>query len=223
MQQEIDPEIFSSNKWVLIKEIAEKSQSPSDLAEKTKTSLSNIVQQLKLLEAYGIVKKEKAEPTNTNGKPKMIYSINKELAYIIYLKEGQAQKALFKIEPTLKGILNMIFASNEDNYFLSKFFFQNEDILKKCKSISLIKSTRDSIELFLITDHVDEIRAKFSNTFVQDLAGKTKKIVNWTHNEHEIEEGLHRKDKYFIDLIKNAVSIGPSEEVFKHIKESHGY
>lgn len=224
MQTEIEPDIFSNNKWFLLKEIAEKPLSPSELAEKTHTSLSNVVQQLKLLEAHGIIKKEKAEPTNMNGKPKMIYSLNKELAYVVFLAEGKAERNVFKLDRTTKGFFNILFqTSNEDVFFLTKFIFQNEDILKKCKAIALIKTTRDSIDLFLITESVDEIRAKFSNNFIQDLTGKTKKIINWTHTVHEVKDGLHRKDKYFIDMVKNSQILSDPENILKHVKDSGGY
>ncbi len=223
MASDIESEMFCSTKWVLLKELAEKPQSPSELAEKTQTSLSNIVQQLKLLEAYGIVKKEKAEPTNSNGKPKMIYSISKPLIQVVFLKDGKAEKGIFKTNIIIDSFMNLLFASTEDIYFIAKFLFQNEEVLKKCKSIALFKSTKDSIELFLITDHIGDIRTKFSNTFIQDLFGKTKKIVNWTHNEHEIKEGLHRKDKYFVDMIKNSKSIQDNSGILRQIKQSHGY
>jgi DNA-binding MarR family transcriptional regulator len=71
MIDELNTEIFLNNKWIILKEIAESPQSPSDLALKTNTSLSNITQQLKLLEAYQIVRREKSEEKNT-GKPRTI-------------------------------------------------------------------------------------------------------------------------------------------------------
>ena len=81
MVEEFTSEIFSSNKWVILKEIAENPQSPSDLALKTNTSLSNITQQLKLLEAFKVVRKEKSEEKNA-GKPRTIYYLNEEFIKI---------------------------------------------------------------------------------------------------------------------------------------------
>ena len=53
--------ILTDSKWNIIKELSEKEQTPTELADKTKTTLANISQQLRLLEAYGIVKKERTE------------------------------------------------------------------------------------------------------------------------------------------------------------------
>jgi DNA-binding transcriptional ArsR family regulator len=207
MDDETNPEIFANNKWILLKDIAHIPQSPTDLAAKTGTSLSNITQQLKLLEAHKIVRKERSEEKST-GKPRTIYHINNELVYAMLLMNGKAERRTFKVDNINRMLFNIIFSmSPEDILIMLKFCFKYEDVLKKCKAIGFIKSTRDNIELFLITDHLDEIRSKFSNIFIEDYYGKTKKIINWSHNEFEVNDGLEKKDKYFMDMIKNVQAI----------------
>jgi hypothetical protein len=218
MSDEFNPEMLSNNRWVILKEIAECPQSPSDLALKTNTSLSNITQHLKLLEAYRIVRKDKSDEKNT-GKPRTIYSLNVELVYALVLKEGKAERRVFNIDSNNNTFFNILFSMNpEDLMFMLKFNFKYEEVLKKCKSIGFLKSTKDSIELFLITDHLDEIRSKFSNIFIDDYHGKAKKIINWSHNEFEINDGLHRKDKYFMDMIKTVQIIHDPHNILAHIK-----
>jgi hypothetical protein len=220
MNEDFSPEIFVSNRWNLLKEIAECPQSPSDLALKTNTSLSNITQQLKLLEAYKIIRKEKSEEKNA-GKPRTIYYLNVEIAYSIILKNGKAERKLFYIDNNNIMFFNIMFNMNpEDLMFILKFSFKYEEVLKKCKAIGFLKSSRDSIELFLVTDYLEEIRSKFSNIFIDDHNGKTKKIINWSHNEFEINDGLGRKDKYFMDMIKNVQAIHDPAGLFLKIKET---
>jgi len=220
MNDNINTGIFSSNKWEILKEIAVSPQSPSDLALKSNTSLSNITQQLKLLEAYQIVRRDKSEEKNT-GKPRTIYSLNIELVYALILKNGMAERKVFHIDHNNEMFFNILFSMNpEDLMFILKFSFKYEDILKKCKSVGFLKSTKDSIELFLITDNLDEIRSKFSNIFVDDFHGRAKKIVNWSHNEFEINDGLNRKDKYFMDMIKNVQIIHDPNGILARIKEA---
>ncbi len=217
--QTINPEIFTNTKWLLLKEISDSPQSPSDLALKTNTSISNITQQLKLLEAYGIVRKEKSEEKNA-GKPRTIYYLNTEIMYGFMLRNGKAERKVFEIDSNNKMFFNIVFGMpSEDVAFMLKFSFKYEDLLKKCKAIGLIKTTRDSIELFVITDFLEEVRSKFSNVFVDDHSGKTKKIINWSHNEFEINDGLHRKDKYFMDMIKNAQIIHDPQNILLNIKK----
>jgi len=218
MSEDFNTEIFSNNKWNILKEIAESPQSPSDLALKTNTSLSNITQQLKLLEAYQVVRKEKSEEKNS-GKPRMIYSLNVEIAYGVILKNGRAERKLLYVDHGNELLFDIVFSMNqEDLMFMLKFAFKYEEVLKKCKSIGFLKSSKDSIELFLITDHLDDIRSKFSNIFIEDNHGKTKKIINWSHNEFEINDGLHRKDKYFMDMIRNVKIIHDPSNILTNIK-----
>jgi hypothetical protein len=219
IDEEFNPEIFLNNKWTILKEIAKMPQSPSDLALKNNTSLSNITQQLKLLEAYKVVRKEKSEEKNA-GKPRTIYYLNADLTYNILLKKGMAERKVFYIDHSSEMFFDVMFGMpTDDLMFILKFIFKYEEVLRKCKAIGFIKSTKENIELFLITDYLDEIRSKFSNIFVDDHYGKTKKIVNWSHNEFEINEGLHRKDKYFMDMIKNVRIVHDPVNILAHIKE----
>ena len=51
--------MFTEQKWNIIKALSENKYSPLQLAEKLDTTMANISQQLRLLEASNIVKKEK--------------------------------------------------------------------------------------------------------------------------------------------------------------------
>ncbi len=225
-------EIFANAKWSLVAEIAKRPQSASELAVKTSTSISNIIQQLKLLEAYGTIKRIKTGEMITggtpaqiplgkkqSGKPKQIYALNIEAVQLAILRNGAAEKKTISIDATNSMFFNLLTAlSPEDIMVMITFMIKHEDIVKKCRAISITRTTRDSIELFLITDHVDEIRAKFSNLFIEDLNGRTKKIINWTHNEFEINDGLNRHDKYFIDMVKNSQIISDPKFIMAAIK-----
>jgi DNA-binding transcriptional regulator GbsR (MarR family) len=216
---DFNPEIFTNNKWSILQIIAEEPTSPSELAAKTNSSISNITQQLKLLEAYRIVSKAKSDEKNA-GKPKTIYSINTQMIFSTILRQGMAERRVFNINESNSMLLNILFlTSPEDAFFITKFSFKYEDILKKCKAIGFLKSTRDNIELFLITEQLDEIRSKFSNIFIEDNNNKTKKIINWSHNEFEINDGLGRKDKYFMDMIKNVEVIHDPGRILSKIKD----
>ncbi|HYD03451.1 MAG TPA: helix-turn-helix domain-containing protein [Alphaproteobacteria bacterium] len=218
MKDDFGPEIFLSNKWSILKEIAEYPQSPSDLALKTNTSLSNITQQLKILEAYRIVRREKSNEKNS-GKPRTIYYLTEEMVYGMILKNGMAERKTFYVDNNNKLFFNILFTMESDDLmFMLKFHFKYEEVLRKCKAIGFIKSSRESIELFLLTDHLDEIRSKFSNIFIDDNHGKIKKIINWTHNDLEITDGLHRKDRYFMDMMKLVQPIHDPDNTLRRYK-----
>lgn len=214
--QEI-PDMLSNSRWQILKELADKEQSALDLSLVLDTSVSNMTQQLKLLEAYNIVSKKKSNEKQV-GKPKIIYEIKDEFAYTVLLKKTCAERRLFKLEGFNGFLFNLMFnTGTDDSFFILKFMLKNEDVLKKCKAFGFIKSTKDSVELFILTENVDEIRAKFSNLFIEDLNGKTKKIINWTHNEWEINDGLGRKDKYFLDMLWNVRIIYDPNNILKNM------
>ncbi|MGV8150272.1 MAG: ArsR/SmtB family transcription factor [Candidatus Woesearchaeota archaeon] len=215
--QEI-PEIFSPNKWPILKALAEKERSATELSEMLETSISNVTQQLKLLEAYSLVTKKKSEQQSI-GKPRTIYTLKEEFVYAAILKKGYATKKIFKLEGFSKLIYNLLFiVGPEDSIYVLRFMLKNEEILKKCKALGFIKSTKETVELFILTDHVDEIRARFSNQFIEDMAGKTKKIINWTHNEWEMIEGFKRKEKYFLDMAEVVEIIYDTNNALREVK-----
>ncbi len=212
-------DLFGNNKWQILSELAKKPQAPTDLALKTKTSVSNITQQLKILEAYQFVKKAKST-VRGSGKPKTIYTINATVFYGIMLSENVAEKKLFKIDDRNAFLMNCVFMlTSEDSGFVTKFCLKNDDILKKCEGIGFIKSSKDSVELFLLTNYLEEIRSRYSNTFIEDHLGKTKKIVNWTHSEFEVTQGLAGNDKHFSELIKSIQIVYDPHDLLHKLKQ----
>lgn len=200
-------ELLSNSKWLMLKEIASKEQSATELAQTLHSSVSNVTQQLKLLEAYNIISRKKSSEKHI-GKPRTIYCIKDSMVYAAMLKKGKAEKKLFKLEGFNGLLYNLVFtAGAEDSFYILKFILKHEDILKRCKALGFLRSNKESVELFILTEHVDDIRAQFSNLFIEDINGKTKKIVNWTHNDWEINDGLSRKDKYFLDKLSNVQTL----------------
>ena len=78
-------------KWEILKIICDKPSSPIEIAKITKTTVSYVSQQLKLLEAIGIVKKTKTGAYE-KGKPRNVFSISEEFAYVSVLANGYSDK-----------------------------------------------------------------------------------------------------------------------------------
>jgi predicted transcriptional regulator len=203
--------LFTSAKWKIIELLAKEKMSPLQLAEKTKTSIANISQQLALLEAYEIVKKEKTENKNKKGKPKTLFYLAKDFAYVVYAKERFADKKLLKLDHHIQTMMNLLFLDKkEDQYYIAKFLWQYESmILPKSDAIFFLKSDQD-IELTVIANdpgNLDEIRKKLSNVYIENLEKKKRKIVLWSHNMQEISDGLKRKEAHFKNITHNISAI----------------
>jgi DNA-binding HxlR family transcriptional regulator len=209
--------LFTDSKWAIIKELANKKQSPTELAKKTNTSIANISQQLRLLEAYNLVIKEKLKENNVPGKPKVNYRIAKEVSYIVHITQDSAEKKLIETNPLHQMLLNIIFLEKtEDQEILMNFFGQSQDLFVKCQSILLLKSESNKIELTLITDHVDNIRTKYSNITIETSKKTKKDIACWTHSMQELEEGIHSKNEHFMKITTKVKTLyDPSNLILK--------
>jgi len=196
--------LLTDSKWNIIQELAKHNQTPTDLANKTKTSLANISQQLRLLEAYGLVKKERRISTNEPGKPKTLFSLGKEVNHLTFITKQLAVKKELELDYLQKAILKLwLTQKKEDIYFLEKFLITNEEIPKKCDAIGIVKTTSDKIELLLITKHTGDIREKYSNQTITNIEDQKKEIICWTHTIEEMEEGLANNNEYFKGLVTN--------------------
>jgi len=211
-------ELLTDSRWNIIKELSKKEQTPTYLATKTNTSLANISQQLRLLEAYGLVKKEKQANNKEPGKPKNLYSIGKEVVNLTFISKHMAEKRDLELYFMQKVIIRLwLNLKKEEVYFLEKFLILHEEVIKKCQAISIVKTSSEQIELLIITKDVHELRAKYSNKETTNLEGKTKKIVCWTHTIEEIEQGIANNEEYFNQLISNIKPIIDKENFIDKI------
>ncbi|MBN2053137.1 winged helix-turn-helix transcriptional regulator [Candidatus Woesearchaeota archaeon] len=222
-------ELLTKSKWSILKELAKGDKSAVEIARKTSQSTANVTQQLAILEAYGLVKKVKAEKSEKQekqkkpGKPKTPYSLSQEIFAFSFLKSGMAEKSIIKLrEADLfpKFIFNTYFTVNEENYYPLVKYVCESDIIKKADCIAFLQSNEKEIELFVITEqNLHEFREKFSNYHITGLDGKTKKIISWSHNRKEVEEGMGRREEYFINLLKNSKDLIDKKEILAELKQ----
>ncbi|MFH1211391.1 MAG: helix-turn-helix domain-containing protein [Candidatus Woesearchaeota archaeon] len=217
-------ELLTGSRWKILQELAKKPLSESELAAKLSTSLANISQQIRLLEAYSFVIKEKEavqegiRAGNKRGKPKSLYSLSIAVASVAMVTGSGAERVSREINPFEAMLLNiLLFLKEQDRYFLLKHLISNDELVKHSQGIGFLKSSTEDVEIITITDDFESIRKKYSNVFIK-FGDREKKIVSWTHSLQEIKDGLARKESYFINLTKKIIPIYESEEVFKKIE-----
>jgi DNA-binding transcriptional ArsR family regulator len=217
-------DLLTKTKWDILKELAKGDKSAVEIARKTNQSIANVTQQLVVLEAHNLVKKAKKEERQKKpGKPKTPYGLSQELFAFSFLKPGLAEKSVIRLREAdlfTKFVLNAYFTlKEEDHYPVVKYICESE-ILNKADSIGFLQSNEKEIELFVITEEqLHDFREKFSNYHILGLDGKTKKIISWSHNKKEVEEGLEKKEEYFINLVKNSKELVDKKESLKRFKE----
>lgn len=215
-------ELLTKSKWSILKELAKGKKSAVEIAKKTNQSIANVTQQLRLLEAYDLVKKAKHEKEKKPGKPKIPYVLSQEIVITSMVKPGLVDKKVLKLKEAdacHKCLLNAFFLLNpEDYYYLTKFIYTT-DMMKKADTLAYLKSDDKEIEIMIITEHIREVREKYSNMSISGLSGKTKKIISWSHNKKEVEEGLKRKEEYFINLVKKSKELFDKKNNLADLRE----
>jgi len=213
--------LMSQAKFDILKEICILEQSPTELAKRTNFSVPYIHQQLTLLEAQGYIKR-KSIRKGVAGKPKQMYKLNQDLVDIGILKDGFAERFRIQKDPFLIKYLHIIsnLSSTAHNVF-SKFYWQNVEEIELLDALSFISFDEEKIELFGITasSHADNLRKKISNLKIK-FGGKERTVVCWINTWDECEEGIKKKDAYYLSQITRSKILFDKLKMFEKLKES---
>jgi predicted transcriptional regulator len=124
-----------SQRWQILELIAKEPTSPVKISEEIGTSVAYVSQQLKLLEAAGILEKVRTKAF-TKGKPRLIYSIKSEVFHLTALIPGHPIKK--KITPSKNQKITIkcwSIKNSELSKSTEKLFWRIEPYLEKIKSI----------------------------------------------------------------------------------------
>ena len=154
---------LASPRWEILKLISEKPSSPIEIAEKTKTTVSFVSQQLKLLEAAQLVSKEKTGAFE-KGKPRNLFSISKDLFYLIMLTNGFGEKKSLNLDNYQKSLLRIWFLENKPlQSFLEDFLYKIKNDFNSINSIFLDTSNiTPSLIIFLEDKKIQQAIDTFS-------------------------------------------------------------
>jgi hypothetical protein len=207
-------QLFGGARWELLKALSHGKASATELSKATKLSLPNISQQLKLLEAYEFV--EHVKDRKGPGKPRQVYTLKRELCHLTFARSGYAEKRFFNPGPYHTMLLNILFLPNIQDHPYLHAYLLNDELTANC-AVAFLKSGEHDLEVLLLTDNLELIRAKYSGTYIS-YAGKSRKVVAWTHNLQELNDGLARKEPYFENLLKNPIILHDPKRQFEKIK-----
>ncbi len=142
---------LSSPRWEILQILAEKPSSPVEIAEKLNTTVSYASQQLKLLDAAGIVIKKRTGAAK-RGKPRALFSISKELLYLTSLTRDFSEKKLIEITEHHKAILKIWMLEDASlHYYFEKIFWKLDEDLGELEGIFINKEGAVP-ELIIVSD-----------------------------------------------------------------------
>lgn len=138
----MDFDLFlTSPRWEILQIIAIKPSSPVEIAEKLNTTVSYVSQQLKLLDAANLLKREKTGAV-LKGKPRTLFSLANELSYITLLTKQISEKKLIPLTPHHKRILNIwLLKDSSFHYYIEKFYWKLEEDLEDIEAIFIENSS----------------------------------------------------------------------------------
>lgn len=126
---------FSSPRWKVLEVISNRPSSPLEISKKLNTSVAYISQQLKLLEAANLVKKEKTG-SSEKGKPRNIYSLAKEILPLTVLMNKLPRRKVIELDDHHKIILRIwLIEDTTLHYSLEKLFWKLEPSLEDIEGI----------------------------------------------------------------------------------------
>lgn len=197
-------ESLTNARWKILEALGKAERAASDIAAEEKLGLANVTQQLKLLEAYGFIKRSDATPPKQPGKPKRTYRLAQERGFIATIAAGGVMKHAFTLDEHHAVVLALLsYEKNDDHYFLEKYLLTTEELVLTCTAIAIIDSTQKEIHLLVLAtpETLDDLRKRFSKTVIKNVEGREKNIVTWIHSEEEFREGLRRKDAYYARML----------------------
>lgn len=99
--------LLVGTKWDILELISEKPYSPIEIAENLGTTIANVSQQLRLLQTAGIVSKKRTG-TGKPGKPRMLFSLADNFAFIMVMSNGFVKKKLIRVSSKQKEVLKSL-------------------------------------------------------------------------------------------------------------------
>lgn len=128
--------LFTTSKWGILEVLSENPSSPLEIAKRLGTTIANVSQQLRLLEASGIVIKTRL-PNSEAGKPRALFQLKEDFAYITIITQRLAKKKLIYLNKSKLFVSRAILLENKLFEILTKWFFENEKILSTIDNLYL--------------------------------------------------------------------------------------
>lgn len=186
--------------WDIIEQIAKGNTHPQFIAKKLGTSISSIIQKLKILEAYGLVKKYKE--SQGKHKRRIAYKLAEDFAIVAIATQGNAGISFLKPLKKEDKLLVAFLQNTNIREAVIKALCQNQYLFKAI-SIGFVSLTNDNIELLLVMqtpEQVEEIKKNSQGVKVLTIQGE-KKLLLHVHTKQEIKEGLEKNNPHFVGLI----------------------
>lgn len=143
MEKEI---LFTTSKWDILQEIAKSPHAPLGIAKILNTTIANVSQQLRLLEAAGLVKKQRVANVGA-GQPRALFSLSNDFAFLSLVSRGLAKKKLLKISKLQVAVSRVWLLEILESDVLAKFLYTHESLLLEIGELYFVSIKGRNISL----------------------------------------------------------------------------
>jgi hypothetical protein len=201
----MDFDIFlTSPRWDILEIISKNPSSPIELAEKLNTTVSYVSQQLKLLDAAGLLIKKKTGAAE-KGKPRTLFALSNEYLYFSVLTKGFSQKKLVNISEHHKILLKIWFYCEPIlHYPFEKLFWKLDESIHEVSSIYL--ETSFSPKLIVVSD------SKKLKATIDAFLSRSSLKVNYSLVSQTQFEKLDKKNLVILHNSENHIAERRSNE-----------
>lgn len=208
--------IFSDSKWKILSELSHGPLSPTELANKTKTTIANISTQIRLLEALDFIEEKKLDNVE-KGQPRKLYSMKKCFAYLILGTKQITAKKMLNLNNSSMPFFNIWMISDPlVPPIILRFYLENESALKDADSFGYLGLKRDDLDFLVIHNNPDSLRNLIGKEYTRE--GKTYRVNMHLHTMETFNAGITNKEEYFTSLLRRVFVITDSREAVTSLK-----
>lgn len=198
---------LTGTKWEILEILSKKTSHPKELAEEIGTTIANISQQLKLLEAYGYIKSERVDKGKGSRKKRssrIKYSLNKNQLSIISINPFKMERKEITRTHINVYLANILLCDlKKETELLIRLYTDHKELFEHIEALFFLKTDANETHLFVITEKIELFRAENSRLQITKLK-ENNEIRFWSHTLDEVRKGLDSKEKYFLDQMKLA-------------------
>ena len=208
-------EMTQGVRWQILKQLAKEPLTASVLAKRAKTSLPAVSQATKLLSAQGVLRVEQYPGP---GKPRAMFSLREDVALITLCGQGVAKKISINPSALDTATIRAFSLPVQDKDWVIQLLWSYRDLLSTVDAIAYVRSEKEETHIMVLTSNIDEYRKKYSHITLE-AGSSRRKIISWSHTMHEAQEGLVRKEEYFVDLFRKPSVLFDPKNNISHIQE----
>lgn len=179
---------LGSPRWNILEIIAKSPSSPMEISQQINTSVAYVSQQLKLLEAAGLIKKERTGAVQ-KGAPRTVFSITNEILHLTALVNKIPAKKLIQLTDYHNTILKIWLIENQEIHKrIEKLYWRLESEIEDIDAIIFDTSTKPRV---LIISESKKVKTQIEK-FLSKSDGKLAvSLVSKKEIEKIPREDLH--------------------------------